>query len=86
MGSLEFSYSWLYVHKHFSAALRVETVNTLEAMTLNQRNAAQLEKENAELQKKIIESQEVLKQQEIQRKNESEMVSIVDRNATLCLF
>ena len=86
MGSLEFCYSWLYVHEHFSAAVRVETVNTLEAMTLNQRNAAQLEKENAELQKKIIEAQEVLKQQEIQRKNESEMVSIIDRNVTLCLF
>ena len=76
MGRLEFSYSWLCVHahEHFSAALRVETVSTLEAMTLNQRNAAQQEKENAELQKKIIEAREVLKQQEIQRKNESEMV------------
>ena len=88
MGNLEFSYSWLYVHahEHFSAALRVETVNTLEAMTLNQRNAAQLEKENAELQKQIIEAQEVLKQQEMERKNESEMVSIIDRNAQHCVY
>ena len=58
----------------FSAALRVETVNTLEAMTLKQRNAVQLEKENAELQKQIAEAQEVLKQQEMKRKNESDMV------------
>ena len=64
----------MHMNTSCSAALRVETVNTLEAMTLNQRNAAQQEKENAELQKKIIEAQEVLKQQEIQRKNESEMV------------
>ena len=69
----------MYVHEHgclsFSAALRVETVNTLEAMTLKQRNAVQLEKENAELQKQIMEAQEVLKQQEIERKNESDMVN-----------
>ena len=50
-------------------------MNTLEAMTLKQRNAVQLEKENAELQKQIMEAQEVLKQQEIERKNESDMVN-----------
>ena len=81
MGSLEFiiSYSWLYVNQlgclSFSAALRVETVNTLGSRTLKQRNAAQLEKENAELQRQITEAQEALKQQEMKRKNESEMVN-----------
>ena len=74
---------YMHMNTSCSAALRVETVNTLEAMTLNQRNAAQQEKENAELQKKIIEAQEVLKQQEIQRKNESEMVQKCN---TVCIL
>ena len=60
-------------------------MNTLEAMTLKQRNAVQLEKENAELQKQIAEAQEVLKQQEMKRKNESDMVRYWQKCNTVCI-
>jgi len=53
----------------------------LEAVTVNQENTVKLEEEIAEMQKRVDEAQEALKQMEAKRKKESQVVS--DGDSTL---
>lgn len=65
----------------FSATLHVETRDTLKAVTVNQENTVKLEEEIAEMQKRVDEAQEALKQMEAKKKQESQVVS--DGDSTL---
>jgi len=49
--------------------------DTLEAVTVNRENTVKLEEEIAEMQKRVDEAQEALKQMEAKRKQESQVVS-----------